>query len=79
MAELIEGAVRLRARLDEVRERIATVARRCGREPGEVTLVAVSKTHPVAVVEEALAAGATDFGENRVQEAETKIPALRIQ
>ena len=74
--EPITAAASLRERLEEVREKIATVARRCGREPKEITLVAVSKTHPVAVVMEALAAGATDFGENRVQEAETKIPAL---
>jgi len=73
------GAASLRERLDGVREKIATVARRCGREPKEITLMAVSKTHPVAVVREALAAGATDFGENRIQEAETKIPALGNQ
>ncbi len=79
MAEPIEAAAGLRERIDEVREKIATVARRCGREPTEITLVAVSKTHPVAVLREALAAGATDFGENRVQEAESKIPELRYE
>lgn len=79
MAEQTATATGLRERLDGVREKIATVARRCGREPKEITLVAVSKTHPVAIVREALAAGATDFGENRVQEAETKIPALGNQ
>jgi PLP dependent protein len=79
MSEPIEAAVALRERLDEVREKIATVARRCGREPKEITLVAVSKTHPVSVVREALGAGVTDFGENRVQEAESKISALRFQ
>jgi pyridoxal phosphate enzyme (YggS family) len=79
MAEPIAAAANLRERLDEVREKIASVARRCGREPEEITLVAVSKTHPVAAVRDALAAGATDFGENRIQEAETKIPALGIQ
>jgi PLP dependent protein len=77
MGEPIEAAVGLRERLDEVREKIATVARRCGREPKEITLVAVSKTHPVSVVREALGAGIADFGENRVQEAESKITALR--
>jgi pyridoxal phosphate enzyme (YggS family) len=76
MAEPIAAAPGLRERLDEVRGKIATVARRCGREPTEITLVVVSKTHPVAVLREALAAGATDFGENRVQEAESKIPEL---
>jgi pyridoxal phosphate enzyme (YggS family) len=79
MAEPIAAAAHIRERLDEVREKIATVTRRCGREPKGITLVAVSKTHPVAAVREALAAGATDFGENRIQEAETKIPALGVQ
>jgi pyridoxal phosphate enzyme (YggS family) len=79
MADPMEAAVGLRERLDEVREKIATVARRCGREPKEITLVAVSKTHPVSVVKQALGAGVTDLGENRVQEAESKIPALRFQ
>lgn len=77
MADSTEAAVGLRDRLDEVRGRIATVARRCGREPTEITLVAVSKTHPVAVLREALGVGVTDFGENRVQEAESKISAFR--
>lgn len=76
MAEPIRAAG-LRERLDEVREKIAIAARRCGREPKDITLVAVSKTHPVTALREALAAGATDFGENRVQEAESKIPVLR--
>lgn len=79
MAKPIEAAAGLRERLDEVREKITTVAMRRGRDPKEITLVAVTKTHPVAVVREALAAGATDFGENRVQEAESKIPALGNQ
>jgi len=72
-----EAATGLRGRFDRVREKIETVARRCGREPKEITVVAVSKTHPVSVVREALSVGVTDFGENRVQEAESKIPALR--
>ncbi len=76
MAGPIQAASGLRARFEEVREEIAIVARRCGRDQNEITLVAVSKTHPVAVLREAVAAGASDFGENRVQEAESKIPAL---
>ena len=48
-----------------------------GRDPATVTLVAVSKTHPAEAVEEALAAGQRVFGENRVQEAKAKFPALR--
>lgn len=53
-----------------------TAATRARRSADEVTLVAVSKTHPVAKLREAIAAGQIDFGENRVQEAETKIPEV---
>jgi len=62
-------------RVAAVRERIARAAERAARPPGDVTLVAVSKTHPLAAVREAFAAGVRDFGENRVQEAEAKIEA----
>jgi pyridoxal phosphate enzyme (YggS family) len=64
-------------RLEAVRERIAAAARAAGRDPAEVTLVAVGKLHPAARVEAALAAGHRVFGENRVQEAEAKFPALK--
>jgi uncharacterized pyridoxal phosphate-containing UPF0001 family protein len=60
-------------RLDEVRERIAAACERAGRDPRSVRLVAVSKTMPAALVREAMAAGQTLFGENRVQEALAKI------
>lgn len=63
-------------RVAVVRERIARAAARAGRQPRDVTLVAVSKTHPPQAVREAFAAGLRDFGENRVQEAENKIAAL---
>jgi pyridoxal phosphate enzyme (YggS family) len=63
-------------RVTAVRERIARAAARAGRTPGEVTLVAVSKTHPPEAVREAFAAGVRDVGENRVQEAEGKVAAL---
>jgi pyridoxal phosphate enzyme (YggS family) len=63
-------------RVAVVRERIARAAARAGRLPQDVTLVAVSKTHPPEAVREAFAAGLRDFGENRVQEAEGKIEAL---
>lgn len=63
----------LRERLREVRERIALSARRSGRRPEDVTLIAVSKTHPVELLRRAIEAGVTDLGENRVQEAESKI------
>jgi PLP dependent protein len=52
--------------------RIASAAARVGRDPSEVTLVAVSKTHPVEVVQAAIEAGLTELGENRVQEAVEK-------
>jgi len=65
------------ANLAAVRGKIATVARAAGRTPEGVTLVAVSKTHPAAIVRQALAAGHRVFGENRVQEAQAKYPALR--
>jgi len=63
-------------RVDAVRERIARAATRAGRLPEEITLVAVSKTHPPERVREAFAAGLRDFGENKVQESEAKIAAL---
>jgi PLP dependent protein len=66
----------LTPRIDAVRERIAAAARRSGRLPEEVQLVAVTKTHPPEVIAQALEAGLADFGENRVQEAEPKIAAL---
>ena len=65
------------ARLQEVRGRIAEAAASVGRSPQDITLVAVSKTHDVAAVEEAIAAGQLCFGENRVQEADTKFQTLR--
>lgn len=66
----------LRERLAEVRKQIEGAAIRAGRAPEDVTLVAVSKTHPSETLREAIKAGALDFGENRVQEAETKIPQV---
>jgi len=63
--------------LSRVRDRIASAAIVAGRKPDDITLVAVSKTHPVDAVRSALAAGQTVFGENRVQEAAAKFPALR--
>jgi len=77
IAEAMPDASGLSARAGEVLGRIEAAARRAGRAPGEVTLVAVSKTHPAALVREAAAAGLLDFGENRVQEAEGKIVELK--
>ncbi len=64
-------------RLAEVSQRIAQAARAAGRDPADVTLVAVSKTHGAERVRELLAAGHRVFGENRVQEAQAKFPELR--
>jgi pyridoxal phosphate enzyme (YggS family) len=64
-------------RLSEVRERIAHACQVAGRKAHEVTLVAVSKTHPAEAIEALLEAGQRVFGENRVQEAQGKWPALR--
>ncbi len=63
--------------LTRIRDRIAEAALRAKRDPASVTLVAVSKTHPAEALEAALAAGQAVFGENRVQEAQAKFPALR--
>jgi PLP dependent protein len=52
----------------QIRARVDAACERAGRAPSEVTIIAVSKTHPAAAVREALAAGATDFGENYAQE-----------
>jgi hypothetical protein len=60
----------------DVRRRIAEAARRAGRDARSVTLVAVGKTYPLVDLLAAHAAGVTAFGENRVQEAETKFPSL---
>jgi len=65
------------ANLASVKARIAAACARAGRDPGSVQLVAVSKTHPAESVVAALVAGQTLFGENRVQEAQAKFPALR--
>jgi PLP dependent protein len=61
----------------QVRERIAAAARRSGRTPEEITLMAVSKTFPEQSIREAYATGLRVFGENRVQEFAGKANALR--
>jgi len=67
MAETVAG----------VRERIAKAAALAGREPGDVTLIAVSKTQGAEAIASVIRQGQRDFGENRVQEAAAKWPALR--
>jgi pyridoxal phosphate enzyme (YggS family) len=66
----------LARRLAEVRSRIASAAKRAGRATEEVKLIAVSKTHPPELIREAIAAGVSDLGENRVQEADEKIAVV---
>ncbi len=63
-------------RLAAVRTQIADSAARAGRRADDIELIAVSKTHPPETLHEALDAGQTVFGENRVQEARAKIPLL---
>jgi hypothetical protein len=74
MSSTVQSQEELRGRLQRVREQIAQAAIRALRRPDEVTLIAVSKTHPAAIIREAIAAGVTDLGESRVQEADAKIP-----
>jgi PLP dependent protein len=64
-------------RLAEIQQRIAAACTRAGRAPTEVTLVAVSKTVEAARIRAAIAAGVRVLGENRVQEAQTKLAELR--
>ncbi len=72
----MEARTTIQAALASVRERIAGAAHRSGRLPEDITVVAVTKTHPEAVVRDAFAAGLRHFGENRVQEAAPKIATL---
>lgn len=64
------------AALDAVREEIARACKPARRDPADVTLVAVSKTHPAEAIRPLLEAGQRVFGENRVQEAQGKWPGL---
>lgn len=66
----------IRDHLTEVRENIRKACERAGRSPEEVTLIAVSKTKPLFMLEEAYEAGARDFGENKVQEILEKAPEM---
>jgi pyridoxal phosphate enzyme (YggS family) len=71
------SATEIPGRLRLVNEEIALAAEAAGRDPAAVKLVAVSKTVPAAVIEEAIGTGQRIFGENRVQEAQSKWPALK--
>ena len=67
----------LRANLARVLDRIAAAAARAGRDASTITLVAVSKTHPVEALIAAYELGVRDFGENRVEEASNKLPDFK--
>ena len=62
--------------LSDIRNRLEAACQSCGRDPNEVGLLAVSKTKPTSMIEQALAAGQQDFGENYLQDALPKITAL---
>lgn len=66
----------IRDNLEQVRQKIRNACDRAGRDEKEVTLISVSKTKPLSMLEEAYEAGARDFGENKVQELLEKIPRM---
>lgn len=74
MADIDTTAAR---RLADIRKRIAHAAELAGRDPFDIELIAISKTREAPDISPLLAAGQVSFGENRVQEAEAKWPALR--
>ena len=65
------------ARLAAVRDNLARAAALAGRKAADIELIAISKTHPAEAIEPLIAAGQRSFGENRVQEAQGKWPALK--
>jgi PLP dependent protein len=72
----IDPAQGLAARFAGVKARVEAAATRSGRSSEEVRLIAISKTHPASLIKSLIELGATDLGENRVQEAEGKIPEV---
>lgn len=72
MLKTVVEQTSLAARFRQVQERVRLAAQKAGSAVEDVTLIAVSKTHPVGVLRSALAAGVAEFGENRVQEAAEK-------
>lgn len=75
----MSDAVSIEFSFRAVERDIADAARNCGRDPAGVKLVAVTKTVPEPVIEEAIRLGQRRFGENRVQEARSKYPALKAR
>ena len=66
----------IKARLERLQERVAAAAQACGRNPADITVVAVAKTVPVELIEEAIELGVGHVGENRVQEASPKFERI---
>jgi pyridoxal phosphate enzyme (YggS family) len=77
MTDGSSGSVSIRENAAAVEARITDACGRAGRPRGDVTLVAVSKTFPASFIDEAIAAGIAEVGENRVQEARDKKPLVR--
>jgi pyridoxal phosphate enzyme (YggS family) len=75
----VNPAEGLAAPFATVKASIEAAARKCGRSPEDVRLIAISKTHPASLIRSLIELGATDLGENRVQEAEDKIPQVGKQ
>lgn len=73
---VVQALMSISDNIAEIRDRIASAARRAGRSPTEIALMAVTKTHPAERIREAYAAGLRLFGENRVQEFAGKAGAL---
>jgi PLP dependent protein len=73
---MADATTTVAANLAQIRERIARAAQRAGRSAEEITIVAVTKTYPAETIMAAYQAGLRHFGENRVQEFESKTPAL---
>jgi len=74
---VLSASTDIAANLARVRDAMASACARCGRNPDEVTLVGVSKTHPASAVVDAVRAGLQHVGENRVQEAGPKLEEAR--
>jgi PLP dependent protein len=70
-------AIDFSSRYRSLQDRIAAVCSRCGRNPSDVRIVVVTKTHPIETVQALIDAGIRDIGENHVQEIEAKVPHLR--
>ena len=70
-------ASEIAANIADIRERMSRAARAARRDTKDINLIAISKTHPAAAIEAAIEAGQKIFGENRVQEAQLKFPALK--